>query len=198
MNSIVSSKYSYFSKQRSKSLKVNCHFKNMLRTLRTYRKETENKREWYLWKTRKWGEAEKPGVLLRQGWRWRQKRTFFGWLMVVVKRHSRTQCSALCLPRGTEMINKNHVCPENVTEIPRKKVNKTISLLKQKLNQFPVSLYYSVTYSFTLWQQLPDRGLSCKISPSYCIGQPTFSLSYSVHHQWQFKPRHIHSNITQG
>ncbi len=165
----------------------------------------ENKRE----KTIKLREAEKPGVLLRQGRRWRQKIIFFGRLMVVVKRHSRTQCSALCLPRGTAMINKNHVRPENVTEIPWKKVNKTIALFKQKLNQFPVSLYYSVTYSFCFhfmtaisrpWTDMQNKPVLLYRLTSTIFPELECQSSLADANG-QFEPsvvRHINSTITQG
>lgn len=52
---------------------------------------------------------------------------------------------------------------------PPKKVNKTISLFKQKLNQFPVSLYYSVTHFISLYDS-DYQAVDCHTSPTRCIG----------------------------
>ncbi len=60
----------------------------------------------------------------------------------------------------------------NCHKDPLKKVNKTISLFKQKLNQFPVSLYYSVTYSFCFhfMTAITRPWTDMQISLSCCTG----------------------------
>lgn len=118
---------------------VNCHFKNMHiweRNEEYERKDNKVKRSRETWSPVEAGAKVMPkkNILWPADGCCKKtlKNTMFS--SVFAKRHYNDK-------QESRVSRKCH-------RDPPKKVNKTISLFKQKLNPFPVSLYYSVTYSF--------------------------------------------------